>query len=123
MHPGRSSINRFRPNKRLKLPAPVVCGRIAFVIIRAWHRSLGAPRLRLDLSTSASLSFAPIMVGPTRRVLPLLIVGGPEHFLPAAAAGVGAAVALRLAISATRLRRYFRRLLERDVIAADVRAA
>ena len=55
--------------------------------------------------------------------LPLLIVGGPEYLLPAAAAGVGVAVALRVAISATRLRGYFRRLLERDVIAADVRAA
>ena len=50
--------------------------------------------------------------------LPLLIVGGRGYFLPAAAAGVGAAVGLRLAISATRLRRYFRRPLERDVIAA-----
>ncbi len=55
--------------------------------------------------------------------LPLIVVGGPKYFLPAAAAGVGAAVALRLAISGRRLRRYFRLLLERDVIAADVRAA
>jgi len=29
---------------RLKLPAPGVCGRIAFVIIRTWRRSLGAIR-------------------------------------------------------------------------------
>ena len=55
--------------------------------------------------------------------LPVLIAGGPAYFLPAAAAGVGAAIALRLANSATRLRRYFRRLLQRDVVEADVRAA
>jgi len=55
--------------------------------------------------------------------LPVLIAGGPEYFLPAAAAGVGAAVALRLANSAIRLRRYFRRLLQRDVVEADARAA
>jgi len=32
------------PNKRLKLPAPVVCGRIAFVNMKARRRSLGAIR-------------------------------------------------------------------------------
>jgi len=32
------------PNKRLKLSAPVVCGRIAFVNVKAWRRSLGASR-------------------------------------------------------------------------------
>ena len=32
------------PNKRLKLTAPVVYGKIAFVIILAWRRSLGAIR-------------------------------------------------------------------------------
>src|SRR2546425_86657 len=31
-------------NTRLKLPAPVVCGRIAFVNLRVWRRSLGAIR-------------------------------------------------------------------------------
>jgi len=39
---GRTS--REPPNKRLKLTAPVVYGRIPFVIIPAWRRSLGAPR-------------------------------------------------------------------------------
>jgi len=32
------------PNKRMKLPAPGVCGRIAFVMILTRRRSLGAPR-------------------------------------------------------------------------------
>jgi len=32
------------PNKRLKLTAPVVYGRIPFVIIPAWRRSLSALR-------------------------------------------------------------------------------
>jgi len=32
------------PNTRLKLSAPVVCGRIAFVNILAWRRSLSAIR-------------------------------------------------------------------------------
>ena len=32
------------PNTRLKLSAPGVYGRIPFVIIRAWRRSLGAFR-------------------------------------------------------------------------------
>src|SRR5205823_5420406 len=32
------------PNKRLKLTAPVVCGKIAFVIIHVRRRSLGASR-------------------------------------------------------------------------------
>jgi len=31
-------------NKRLKLSAPGVCGKIPFVIIRVWRRSLGAIR-------------------------------------------------------------------------------
>ena len=35
---------RVPPNKRLKLTAPVVYGRIAFVKIPMWRRSLGAPR-------------------------------------------------------------------------------
>ncbi len=33
-----------RPNKRLKLSAPVVCGRIAFVNMKARRRSLSAIR-------------------------------------------------------------------------------
>ena len=37
-------MNRVLPNKRLKLTAPVVYGRMAFVNIRVWRRSLGAPR-------------------------------------------------------------------------------
>src|SRR2546425_6823061 len=39
-------INRVfqLPNTRLKLSAPVVYGRIAFVNLSAWRRSLGAPR-------------------------------------------------------------------------------
>jgi len=32
------------PNTRLKLPAPVVYGRIAFVHRTVWRRSLGANR-------------------------------------------------------------------------------
>ncbi len=32
------------PNKRLKLTAPVVCGRIAFVKTTVWRRSLSAFR-------------------------------------------------------------------------------
>ncbi len=40
----RQSILGPRPNKRLKLPAPVVCGRIGFVNVLVWRRSLGAPR-------------------------------------------------------------------------------
>ena len=32
------------PNKRLKLTAPVVCGRIAFVNVQARRRSLSAFR-------------------------------------------------------------------------------
>jgi len=33
-----------QPNKRLKLTAPAVCGKLAFVNVNAWRRSLGAPR-------------------------------------------------------------------------------
>ena len=33
-----------QPNKRLKLTAPVICGRIAFVNVPVRRRSLGAPR-------------------------------------------------------------------------------
>ena len=33
-----------RPNTRLKLTAPVIYGRIAFVNVTVWRRSLGAPR-------------------------------------------------------------------------------
>jgi hypothetical protein len=32
------------PNKRLKLTAPVLYGRIAFVSVKAWRRSLSAIR-------------------------------------------------------------------------------
>ncbi len=32
------------PNKRLKLAAPAVYSRIAFVNVKAWRRSLGASR-------------------------------------------------------------------------------
>ncbi len=32
------------PNTRLKLTAPVTYGRIAFVNVKAWRRSLGAIR-------------------------------------------------------------------------------
>jgi len=32
------------PNMRLKLAAPVVYGRMAFVNLLVWRRSLGAPR-------------------------------------------------------------------------------
>jgi len=32
------------PNKRLKLTAPVICGKLLFVIIPVRRRSLGAPR-------------------------------------------------------------------------------
>ena len=31
-------------NTRLKLTAPVVCGRIAFMNVKAWRRSLSAIR-------------------------------------------------------------------------------
>ncbi len=37
-------VHELAPNKRPNLTAPVVCGRIAFVILLAWRRSLGAPR-------------------------------------------------------------------------------
>jgi len=37
-------VYELAPNTRLKLPAPVVGGRITFVIIRARRRSLGASR-------------------------------------------------------------------------------
>jgi hypothetical protein len=37
-------IPRALPNMRLKLAAPVICGRIAFVNVKAWRRSLGAIR-------------------------------------------------------------------------------
>jgi len=40
----RTSIQRRAPNMRLKLPAPGVCGRIAFVIITVRRRSLSAIR-------------------------------------------------------------------------------
>jgi hypothetical protein len=40
----RTDSKKLPPNKRLKLPARVVCGRIAFVIIPAWRRSLSAIR-------------------------------------------------------------------------------
>ena len=33
-----------QPNTRLKLTPPGVCGRIPFVIIQVWRRSLAAPR-------------------------------------------------------------------------------
>jgi len=32
------------PNTRLKLTTPVVCGRIAFVNVKVWRRSLSATR-------------------------------------------------------------------------------
>ncbi len=32
------------PNMRLKLPAPVICGKLLFVIVPVRRRSLGAPR-------------------------------------------------------------------------------
>ena len=32
------------PNTRLKLAAPAISGNIAFVNVKAWRRSLGAPR-------------------------------------------------------------------------------
>jgi hypothetical protein len=32
------------PNMRLKLTAPVIYGRVAFVNVKAWRRSLGASR-------------------------------------------------------------------------------
>ena len=35
---------RVLPNTRLKLTAPVICGRIAFVNVKVWRRSLGAIR-------------------------------------------------------------------------------
>ncbi len=35
---------RGQPNQRLKLTAPVICGRIAFVTVKARRRSLGAIR-------------------------------------------------------------------------------
>jgi hypothetical protein len=34
----------LQPNMRLKLTAPVVCGKLAFVNVKAWRRSLGAVR-------------------------------------------------------------------------------
>ena len=37
-------FGRLLPNKRLKLTAPVICGKIAFVNVKAWRRSLGALR-------------------------------------------------------------------------------
>ncbi len=40
----RATIFGAQPNKRLKLSAPVVCGRIPFVNVKARRRSLGAPR-------------------------------------------------------------------------------
>jgi len=48
-HLSSADANGFRdcgeaPNKRLKLTAPVVYGRIAFVNVKVWRRSLGAPR-------------------------------------------------------------------------------
>ncbi len=33
-----------RPNKRLKLTAPVNCGKLAVVNVLVWRRSLGAIR-------------------------------------------------------------------------------
>ncbi len=32
------------PNTRLKLTAPVNCGKLAFANVLVWRRSLGAPR-------------------------------------------------------------------------------
>ena len=40
----RTTIISAQPNQRLKLTAPVFCGRIAFVTMKAWRRSLGASR-------------------------------------------------------------------------------
>ena len=40
---GLARVNAL-PNKRLKLTAPVVCGRLSFVIIPTGRRSLGAYR-------------------------------------------------------------------------------
>jgi hypothetical protein len=37
-------VGSLQPNMRLKLPAPVVHGKIAFVNRTVWRRSLGAPR-------------------------------------------------------------------------------
>ncbi len=37
-------VDVLLPNKRLKLAAPVVYGRIVFVNVKAWRRSLGASR-------------------------------------------------------------------------------
>ena len=37
-------IDGLLPNMRLKLPVPVLEGRIAFVNVKARRRSLGAPR-------------------------------------------------------------------------------
>ncbi len=37
-------VYQLAPNKRLKLTAPVIRGRIPFVIIPVRRRSLGAPR-------------------------------------------------------------------------------
>ena len=34
----------LRPNTRLKLTAPINCGKLAFVNVRVWRRSLGASR-------------------------------------------------------------------------------
>ncbi len=45
MHPTILSIVAVRPpNTRLKLAAPVVSGKLAFVNVLEWRRSLGAVR-------------------------------------------------------------------------------
>jgi len=41
---GGEALERVPPNTRLKLTARVVGGRIAFVTMKAWRRSLGAVR-------------------------------------------------------------------------------
>jgi hypothetical protein len=48
------------PNKRLKLPAPVIYGRIAFVNVLARRRSLGAIRYAAQESTSRNC-FEPLL--------------------------------------------------------------
>ena len=35
---------RALPNMRLKLSAPVICGKLAFVEMKTWRRSVGAIR-------------------------------------------------------------------------------
>jgi len=40
----RATIIGAQPNQRLKLTAPVICCKLAFVNIRVRRRSLGAPR-------------------------------------------------------------------------------